>query len=78
MDGSGLVDDGGVNRWNRVELARLEEESLAWPEKSTSSGVINALNRVAAKLNGCDFGCAAEQVSDQVNLLIRETVIFFL
>jgi FKBP12-rapamycin complex-associated protein len=40
-------------RWSHIELTRrLEEESLARPETSTSSGAINALNRVAAKLTG--------------------------
>lgn len=73
MEGTGgNLEEGGVNRWSRVELARLEEESLARPEASTSSGAINALNRVAAKLNGRDFGRAGEQVSEQVSLLIRE------
>ena len=61
------------DKWNRVEIARLEEESLARPETSTSSGAINALNRVTAKLNGRDFGGKqGELVSDQVDLLIRE------
>lgn len=48
-------DDWLGGKWSHGEELmnrRLEEESLARPETSTSSGAINALNRVAAKLAG--------------------------